>query len=121
MSMHFFVVYLMGYAIAFVISAVVAVLRKHMWIQRAHKLAARSDIALPGPLAGRVARFLRDEFLFGQLVTVLATPPLSAVIVDAGMNRNWAVWFPWILAGLPLYWVIVCFVISLWPRWKASG
>jgi hypothetical protein len=30
-------------------------------------------------------------------------------------------WFPWILAGLPLYWAILCFVLSLWPRWKASG
>ena len=121
MSMHFFAVYLMGYAIAFVISAVVAVLRKHMWIQRAHKLAARSDIALPGLLAGRVARFLRDEFLFVQLVTVPAVPLLAAMVVGAEAHRNWATWFPWILAVLPLYWAISCFVISLWPRWKASG
>jgi hypothetical protein len=119
--MTYFAGYLMGYAIASVINAVIAVLRKHMWIQRAHKLAARSDIALPGLLAGRAARFLRDEFLFGQLVTVLTVPFLVAVLVGDEAHRYWATWFPWILAGLPLYWAVVCFVLSLWPRWKASG
>ena len=121
MSMHYFVGDLIGYPIAFAIHAVIAVLRRQVWIRRAHKLAARSDIALPGPLAGRVARFLRNEFLFGQLVTVLAVPLLTAVLVGAEAHRNWATWFPPILAGLPLYWAILCFVPSLWPRWKASG
>ena len=46
MSLHEFVGYLMGYVAVFVIYAVVAMVHKRMWIQRAHKLAARSDIAL---------------------------------------------------------------------------
>jgi hypothetical protein len=116
-----FIGYLIGYAIAFAIFAIIAVLHKRMWIRRAHKLAAQSDIALPGPLAGRVARLLRDESLFGQLVTMLTGPLLTATVVGGLAHRNWAAWFPPILVGLPLYWAIFCFVLSLWPRWKASG
>lgn len=121
MSMDYFVGSLIGYSIAFVIHAVIAVFRKRMWIRRAHKLAARSDIALPGPFADRIARFLRNEFLLGQLLTVLTTPLLVATVVGADAHQNWAARFPWILVGLPLYWATFCFVISLWPRWKASG
>jgi hypothetical protein len=121
MSRDEFIGSLIGSAIVFVIGAVIVPPRKHMWIKRAHKLAASSDIALPGLIADRVARFLRDEFLFGQLVTLLTLPPLVTVLAGDQAHRYWARWFPWILAGLPLYWAIVCFVLSLWPRWKASG
>ncbi len=39
--------------------------------RRAHRLARRSDIALPEPLTGRVARFLRDAWLSGMLPSLL--------------------------------------------------
>lgn len=113
--------YLIGYAVGFAILAVIAAFSRDMWVQRAHKLAAQSNIALPGQLAGRVARFLRDEFLFGQLIMVAVIPLTDAVIVGNGEQRHWAAWFPWILAGLPLFWIIYTFVASAWPRWKASG
>lgn len=121
MNGHYFVDSVIWFAIASVIIGVIAVPRKHVWIKHAHKLAASSDIALPGLMAGRVARFLRDEFLFGQLVGLLTVPPLVAVLSGDQPHRYWVRWFPWILAGLPLYCAIFGFVQTLWPRWKASG
>jgi hypothetical protein len=37
--------HLIGYAIGFAILAVIAAFRRDMWVQRAHKLAAQSNIA----------------------------------------------------------------------------
>jgi hypothetical protein len=116
-----FLASLFAAAIGAVVVVTILGLDKQRWISLARKLGARSDIALPGPLADRVARFLRNESLFGQLVTALATPLLVAIIAGGDAHRNWAAWFPWILAGLPLCWALFCFVLSLWPRWTASG
>jgi len=114
---------LIGYAIAFPVIAVVMGRDMSRWIKRAHKLAAQSDIALPGLLAGRVARFLRNEYLLSQLVLVPTVPLFSAAYVagDAYPHQDWTEWFPRILAGLPLYLIVMFFAISRWPRWKASG
>jgi hypothetical protein len=112
---------LVGYAIAYVIGAVVMGTHRSWWLRRAHKLAAQSDIALPGPLAGRVARFLRNESLFGQLVNVAAVPLVLTALRGGEEHQDWAAWFPWVLAGLPLYSIVVLFAFTVWPRWKASS
>jgi hypothetical protein len=121
MSAQYFVDLLTGYAVGIGIFVVVAALGKQRWIRQAHKLAAQSDIALPGLLVGPIARFLRNEFLFERLVTVLASALTATVLVGAEAHQYSATWFPAVLAGVPLFSAIVCFVLSLWPRWKASG
>ena len=112
---------LIGYSIALAILAPIFLLRKRMWLRRADKLARQSDIALPSSIEDRVARFLRYEFLYGQFMTVLTVPALSALLVIPVAHPNWARWSPWILVGLPLYLIIVSVAMSLWPRWKASS
>ena len=121
MSAQHVIASLIGYCIGLAILAPVFLLRRQMWLRRADKLARQSDIALPSWIADRVARFLRYEFLYGQFMTVLTVPLLSTLLVIPVAPRNWAQWFPWIAVGLPLYWTVVSFVMSLWPRWKASS
>jgi hypothetical protein len=65
-----------------------------MWTRRAYRLAGQSNIALPANLAGRVARFLRAQYLF-------SIPALTVVIVvfdvvlygDNTQQRDWTLWF----------------------------
>lgn len=95
--------------------------RRRSWIRRAHKLAASSDIALPDPLAPRVARFLRNEFLFGLLVTWVSVSPLIGILTPYARRYMAAQSFPWILAGLPLACVCLSYALTVWPRWRASG
>jgi hypothetical protein len=96
--------------------------RDSMWMRRAYRLAGQSSIALPAHLAERVARFLRAQYLF-------SVPALTAVIVvldvvlygDNTQQRDWTLWFPWLLAGMPVFYTPYFFTATLWPRWKASG
>jgi hypothetical protein len=91
----------------------------------AHRLARRVDIALPLWMEDRVVGFLRNQYLFGLLVTWLAVPPLVTVLtaqLTAHDNlRYWAARFPWMIAGMPLFWIATCLAVSAWPRWRASG
>jgi hypothetical protein len=120
MSAQQFVDHQVGYLIGFTIIAAILLPRRRLWVKRAHKLAVQSDIALPGPLVGRIARFLRNEILFSQLIVALTVPLLDAVLFYSLAHRNRAAWHPWILVGVPLYWAAACLALSLWPRWKAS-
>lgn len=121
MSAQHVIASLIGYCIGLAIFSPVFLLRRQMWLRRADKLARQSDIALPSWIEDRVARFLRYEFLYGQFMTVLTVPVLSTLLVIPVAQRNWAQWFPWIVVGFPLYWTVVSFAMSLWPRWKASS
>ena len=55
----------MAYAIGFVVVWLCAAFQKQWWLKQAHRLAARSNIALPPYLEWRVARLLRAQWLFG--------------------------------------------------------
>jgi hypothetical protein len=112
---------LIGYSIGFAILAVFSLLRRQMWLRRADRLARQSGIALPLWIEDRVARFLRNEFFFGQFVALLTTPALSTLVVATMAGGNWGKWLPWILVSIPLYLIVVGSVTSLWPRWKASS
>jgi len=110
-----------GTGIGYSLAALFMAFRRRSWTRRAHKLAASSDIALPDPLAPRVARFLRDEFLFGLLVTWVSVAPLVGILTPDGRQHLAAQSFPWILAGLPLACVCMSYALTVWPRWRASG
>jgi hypothetical protein len=116
-----FLVYLAAVAVASAVAVTVFVLDKQRWISLARNLAERSDIALPGPLAGRVARFLRGQFLVGQLVSALTFLLVWTAIHSGGEPGFWAAWFPWFLAGVPLSCAVYGFARGLWPRWQAPG
>jgi hypothetical protein len=124
MNIHHYLVDVVIYGIGYgsmAVSAVFLAFRSRIWVRKAHKLAADSDIVLPGPLTGRVARFLRDEFLFFALVAWLfVCLAIEMLTVDWG-RRQWAQWFPWLLAGLPVFCVCFCYASTVWPRWRASG
>jgi hypothetical protein len=96
-------------------------LDKQGWARSARKLAAWSDIALPGPLAGRVARFLRGQYLAWQLGYALIFPLMWTAMSSGGEPGFWAAWFPWFLAGVPLFCAVHGFAVGLWPRWQAPG
>lgn len=107
-----------GYA---VVAGLLAV-RRRCWLRGAHKLAARSGLALPPHLEGRVAGYLRR----GQLLSVAAVwicLPLVTAISDAspGDGRYWARQLPWLAVAVPLASGALGYLPSLWPRWKASG
>jgi hypothetical protein len=72
-----------GYGIGYAILALVTMFQRGWWIERAQRLAAKSDIALPRTMERRVAGFLRAQFLFGQLSLVVGVPPLVTVIDGA--------------------------------------
>ena len=115
---------LIGYSIGAAISGLIMLiflLRRQMWLRRADKLARQSNIALPLWIEYQVAGFLRNESLFAWLVTMLTLPVTNTVIAYSVVDQNWAKWFPWTLVGLPLYWAVLGYVLSLWPRWKASN
>lgn len=96
--------------------------RDSMWIKRAYRLAGQSNIALHAHLAGRVARFLRAQYLFSVPVLSMVIVVFEfAVIGDNTRQRDWTSRFPWILAGMPLFYTAYLFAATLWPRWKASG
>ena len=97
--------------------------RENMWIQRAYRLAGQSNIALPTHLVWRVARFLRGEFLFSMPLLGAATVFFNVVALgdNTQQQRDWTLWFPWILAGMPLFYTANLFVVTAWPRWKASS
>ncbi len=92
--------------------------RRRAWARRARKLAATSGVMLPGPLTGRVARFLRDEWLFGLLVTWAFLASLTGLLAPEDGWRSWAQSFPWILAGTPMLCVCFSYASTVWPRWK---
>jgi hypothetical protein len=112
---------LAGAALASAVGVTVLWLDRQRWISRARGLAEWSDIALPGPLAGRVARFLRGQFLVGQPWLVVALPLAWTAVFSGGQPGTWAAWFPWFLAGVPLSCAIFGFARGLWPRWQAPG
>ena len=112
---------LIAAAIASVVGVTILGLDKQRWGSLAGRLAARSDIALPGPLAGRVARFLRGQFVVGQLGYALVLPLAWTAVFNGDEPGFWAAWFPWFLAGVPPISVVVGFVGGRWPRWQASG
>jgi hypothetical protein len=97
--------------------------RRH-WLKQAHKLARNSDIALPPHLEQRVARFLREQYVFGLLVSWLVVPPLVTVSVsplDYHTRAAWLRWYPWAFAGMPAFWILFALIVSAWPRWRASN
>lgn len=116
-----FLASLIAAAIVSVVVVTILGLDKQRWIGLARKLAARSDIALPRPLAGRVARFLRGQFLVGQLGYALAFPLAWTAVFSGEEPGIWAVWFPWFLAGVPPFFAVFSYAGGLWPRWQASG
>lgn len=115
-----FIPYLIGYFGLGVIVVPILLLRRQTWVHRADRLARQSDIVLPLWIEDDVIRFLRYEFLYSQLVTALILPPMNLVTGFLVAPQNRAHWLPWFLIGLPLYWTVVSFLISLGPRWKAS-
>ena len=112
---------IIGSAVGYSLAASFMAFRRRSWARRAHKLAANSDIALPGPLTARVARFLRDEWLFGLLVAWVFVAPLTGMLAAGGGRHSLAQWFPWIMSGLPVLCVCLSYASTLWPRWRASG
>jgi hypothetical protein len=120
LTQHFLAA-LAAVAIASVAGGTILGLDRQRWIRLARKLAERSDIALPGPLAGRVARFLRGQFLVGQLGFALAFALVWTAVLSGGEPGFWAAWFPWFLAGVPLSCAVYGFARGLWPRWQAPG
>jgi hypothetical protein len=117
----YFLVCLAAAVVAAVVVVIILVLEKQRWISQARNLAEQSDIALPGPLAGRVARFLRGQFLVGQLGFALASSLVWTAVFRGGEPGFWAVRFPWFLAGVPLSCAVCGFARGLWPRWQAPG
>lgn len=101
--------------------AIIVAFRRGRWHRDAHKLAARSDIALPAELVGRVAGYLRGVHLVaafaGILVTALITAPLS--LLDG--QHDWSQWLPRILTVLPGLCAVVSYVVTAWPTWTPSG
>src|SRR5262245_31784046 len=97
-----FLASLIAAAIGSVVAGTILGLDKQRWISLARNLAARSDIALPGPLAGRVARFLRGQSLVALLGYALTFPVVWTAAFSGGEPGIWAAWFPWFLAGVPL-------------------
>ncbi|MBO0837426.1 MAG: hypothetical protein J2P28_18225 [Actinobacteria bacterium] len=108
-----------GSGIAYGLVAVVMERNSSRWTRMAHKLAAKSDIALPEPLVGRVARFLRVQFRLAGLAGPITG--LTVALVPPEKQMNWAAWLPWVVAGLPLVSAGCCCVLGRWPRWTAPG
>jgi hypothetical protein len=121
---------LAGSGIAFMIILLWMGTYKSWWIKQAHKLAEKSDIALPAYLEWRVARFLRGQYMTGALLNALFFPLLSAFLwpsesltspAEYGRPIGWTPWYPGLVAGLPLFWIGFCLLFMAWPRWRASG
>jgi hypothetical protein len=74
MNIHHYLGNVAGAVIGFGLGALLYAFRRRLWARRAHRLARRSDITLPEPLTGRVARFLRDAWLSGMLPSLLVLP-----------------------------------------------
>ena len=120
-----------GYGIGFVIVVLLRAFRSSPWLKQAHRLAAKSDIALPAHLEWQVARFLRGRYIVGALSCVLFVPPLVSVMTwpfdsrtfPAAFGRpvGWIPWYPALVAALPLFWVGFSVLVAAWPRWRASG
>jgi hypothetical protein len=107
--------------IAYALVMIIVWFRKGMWERRAHRLAANSDIALPAHLVGRVARFLRSQYAFTMLVTLLSISIELSVIDNHDPSGHWARWLPLVVAGLPVALAPALAVLTMGPRWKASG
>jgi hypothetical protein len=110
-----------GYFIGLLIAAAVILPQRRLWVRKARKLALQSDIALPQPLVARAARFLRNEMVLSQFFTSLTVPLMDGFLIPIAAHESWAASLPWLLASASLYVAVACFVVSLWPRWKASG
>ncbi|MBO0823884.1 MAG: hypothetical protein J2P27_08505 [Actinobacteria bacterium] len=108
-----------GSVLAYGSVAVVMERNPSRWSRMAHKLAANSDIALPEPLVGRVARFLRAQARLAGLAGPITA--ITVALVPPEKQMNWAVWLPWVVAGLPLVSAGSCYALARWPRWTVSG
>lgn len=124
MNIHHYVGNVAGVFIGFGLGALLYAFRRRLWARRAHRLARRSDIALPEPLTGRVARFLRDAWLSGMLPSLLVLPlfwwPLTIYNPDRGPHQ-FAHSYPWFVTAFPVLGIVSSFLSTLWPRWRASG
>jgi hypothetical protein len=95
--------------------------RTQMWERRAHRLAARSDIALPAHLVRPVARFLRAQYAF-TVPSVWLTTALEVSVSGPGYRQtDWALILPPVVAGLPVALAACMAALAAGPRWKASG
>jgi hypothetical protein len=110
-----------GSGIGYVICGLLLAFRRNAWARKAHKLAAKSDIALPGQLVATVARFQRDSYLFGLLILWIYQPAVTTAIEQPYGPRAWAHWLPWVVTAQPILCVGATYALTAWPRWKASG
>lgn len=103
-------------------AAMIAAARRDPWYRRAHRLAARSDLALPEEFAGRIARFLRRQHLVLTFLAALSTATATAVIgASFDQPHTWAQLFPWIATALPALSAGMSWAWTRWPRWRPSG
>jgi hypothetical protein len=110
-----------GVGIGCTVAGLLPACRRNYWVRKAEKLASRSDIALPGPLIPKVARFLRKGQLSGLLVVWIFAPLMMAALGDPYGRRDWGRWLPWLVIGLPILTAGFSYAETVWPRWKASG
>jgi len=64
---------------------------------------------------------LRAQYLFSAPVLGVGVVVFDVVLYGNRQQRDWTLWFPWILAGMPLFYTAYLFATTVWPRWKASG
>lgn len=120
MSAGQYVVIVIGWTVATAFAGLL-VFRRSIWARKAHQLAAKSDMTLPEQIVPKVARFLRDSWLFGLLMLWLCEPLVLTAIGDPYGRREWTRWLPWVVTGLPILMAGFSYALTVWPRWKASG
>jgi hypothetical protein len=114
----------LGFGIAYAITVLIMTFDRRHWLKQAHNLARNSDIALPPYLEWQVARFLREQYVFGLAFNWLVVPPLVTAYawpLDYQTRAAWLRWYPWAFAGMPTLWILFALIVSAWPRWQASG
>lgn len=121
MSAGQYIAIAIGSGVAFAFAGLLLAFRDSTWARRAHKLAAKSDMALPGPLVPKVARFLRDSWLFGSLMLWICEPLVLTAVGGPYDRPDSTRWLPWVVTGLPILMAGFAYALTVWPRWKASG
>jgi len=110
-----------GCGVASLFAGLLLAFRRNTWARKAHNLAARSDMALPGHIVPKVARFLRDSWLFGLVLLWMCEPVVLTAVGGPYGRREPARWLPWVVTGLPILMAGFSYALTVWPRWKASG
>jgi hypothetical protein len=98
--------------------------RKKVLFKRAYRMATSSNLELPPRLVDHVLRFLRRQYVtcfIASWVTVILINVLFSVFSPGHGPRFWARWLPWLIIVVPVLSIVFSFLMSAWPRWRASG